>query len=465
MSTVAMPRLSDSMEEGTILHWLVADGETVRRGQELAEIETDKASMVYEADAEGTLQILAREGETLPVGAPIAELLGEGETPSSLGAGDGGSATNGAGSANRAGATDGAEAADLDAGPPREVDPVAAAQLAEERVPVAATPLPSGASAPVAGTDAARDRVKASPLARRLAAEASFDVAAITGTGPGGRVVKADVESAIAAASAAGNGGAAPPRGDTAGTPSVPVSAAGGSAPLGAKGSAELVELTRTQELIARRMAEAKATIPEFTLDCEIDMEAVVQLREQLKALAERRTVTAPSYNDLVVKACALALRQHPKANGSYRDGRFELHARMNVGVAVAADDALVVPVIRDADALSVWEIAAEARRLAAAVRDGSVTPPELSGGTFSVSNLGMFGVDSFTAVINPPQAAILAVGSLKQRAVVRAGELEVGHTMHVTLSCDHRILYGADAARFLATVRELLEQPLALLA
>ncbi|MHB1539037.1 MAG: dihydrolipoamide acetyltransferase family protein, partial [Solirubrobacteraceae bacterium] len=234
---------------------------------------------------------------------------------------------------------------------------------------------------------------------------------------------------------------------------------------VGVKGASEFVEATRTQELIARRMAEAKATIPEFTVSCEIDMEEAVRLRAPLKQLAERRGVPAPSYNDLVVRACALALRQHPKANGSYRDGRFELHERVNVGVAVASEEALVVPVVRDADALSIWEIAAEARRLASAVRDGTVTPPELSGGTFSVSNLGMFGVDSFTAVINPPQAAILAVGSMKQRAVGRDGELVLAHTMHVTLSCDHRILYGADAARLLAAIRELLQQPLALLA
>jgi pyruvate dehydrogenase E2 component (dihydrolipoamide acetyltransferase) len=213
------------------------------------------------------------------------------------------------------------------------------------------------------------------------------------------------------------------------------------------------------QQVIARRMAESKATVPEFTLRSEIDMHDCVALRTQLKALGGE----VPSYNDMVVKACALALREFPRANGSYRDASFELHSRVNVGIAVAATDALVVPTIFDADRKSLREIARESRALAERVRTGTVTPPELSGGTFTVSNLGMFGVTDFTAVINPPQAAILAVGALTPRAVVRDGELVARHTMGVTLACDHRILYGADAAQFLARIRVLLEQPLAL--
>ncbi|MEA2137377.1 MAG: hypothetical protein QOG56_527, partial [Solirubrobacteraceae bacterium] len=226
-----------------------------------------------------------------------------------------------------------------------------------------------------------------------------------------------------------------------------------------AKGDVTVVKLTRVQQVIARRMAESKATVPEFTLRSELDMEACVALRAQLKALGGE----VPSYNDMVVKASALALREFPRANGSYRDGSFELHSRVNVGVAVAATDALVVPTIFDADRKSLREIARESRALAERVRAGTVTPPELSGGTFTVSNLGMYGVTDFTAVINPPQAAILAVGALAPRAVVRDGELVVRHTMGVTLACDHRILYGADAAQFLARIRELLEQSLAL--
>jgi pyruvate dehydrogenase E2 component (dihydrolipoamide acetyltransferase) len=248
----------------------------------------------------------------------------------------------------------------------------------------------------------------------------------------------------------------------------------------GAKGKTTSVELSRTQRTIARRMAESKATIPDFTLTVDVDMEACVELRAELKRLSHPGTDggsaargggggVAPTYNDMIVKACALALREHPRANGSYRDGRFELHSRVNVGVAVAvaSDDptagALVVPTVFDADTKALGEIARETRALAERVRDGSITPPELSGGTFTVSNLGMYGIANFTAIVNPPQAAILAVGAVEQHAVVRDGEIVARHTMSVTLACDHRILYGADAALVLARVRELLEEPAAL--
>lgn len=430
MIEISMPRLSDSMEEGTILRWLAAEGAEVKRGDELAEIETDKASMVYEADEEGALHILAQEGETLAVGAPIAQLLAAGEQPSQ--------APPAAASSAR---SQGGEAAATAAVPAASTSTQAPATEA-----VAAAAAADSAEANGSGT-----RVKASPLARRLAAGAGIELAGLAGSGPGGRVIKADVERAVAGT---GVGAVAPTSAAAA-----PATAAGPP-----KGEVEVVELSRTQALIARRMAEAKATIPEFTLQSEIDMEAAVALRSQLKALAERRERQVPSFNDMVVKACALALREHPRANGTYKDGRFELHPRVNVGVAVAAADALLVPVVRDADTNSLWEIAAESRRLALAARDGTITPPDLAGGTFSVSNLGMFGIDAFTAVINPPQAAILAVGSLAQRAVVRDGRLVARHTMTVTLTCDHRILYGADAAEFLGAVRELLEQPLALM-
>jgi pyruvate dehydrogenase E2 component (dihydrolipoamide acetyltransferase) len=231
-----------------------------------------------------------------------------------------------------------------------------------------------------------------------------------------------------------------------------------------AKGDVSVVDLSRIQQTIARRMAEAKATIPEFTLTTEVDMENAVALRKKLKDLAGEDGV-APSYNDIVVKACAMALKEYPRANGSYnKDGRFELFSRVNVGVAVAAQHALVVPVIHDADQKSLGQIARDARKLAARVRDGTVSPPELSGGTFTVSNLGMFGITEFVAVINPPQAAILAVGSMEPRPVVTdKGKIEARHRMTITLSCDHRILYGADAAEFLGTIRKLLEEPLAI--
>ena len=215
------------------------------------------------------------------------------------------------------------------------------------------------------------------------------------------------------------------------------------------------------QQTIARRMAESKATAPEFVLTCEVDMEDAVAFRKQLKAAAGEGP--APSFNDFVVKASALALREFPRANGAYRDGKFELYSRINVGIAVAGQDALIVPTIFDADRKALGEISRDARALAERVRAGKITPPELSSGTFSVSNLGMFGIKRFTAVINPPQAAILAVGELTPRPVVHDGEVAVRAVMELTLTCDHRILYGADAAEFLGRIRERLENPLSL--
>ncbi|MEA2231959.1 MAG: hypothetical protein QOD83_1775 [Solirubrobacteraceae bacterium] len=427
MPDIVMPRLSDSMEEGTILKWLKADGDDVRRGDPLAEIETDKATLTYESDADGVLSIVAPPGETLPIGSVIARLQGEG-------------------------AADAPAAKSADAPAPEPADDAKPAQPAS--APVPATP-------PATAPAGANGRVKASPLARRIAREQGIDLRAVTGSGPGGRIVKTDVEHAARAAAAPAKPAPAPQPPPPEPQPA-PVAAARPSEPRTAKGDVTVQELTRTQRIIARRMAESKATIPEFTLRSEIDMEACVQLRSELKALGGDASV--PSYNDMVIKASALALREFPRANGSYRDGSFELHSRVNVGVAVAAPDALVVPTVLDADTKSLREIAAETRVLAERVRAGTITPPELSGGTFTVSNLGMYGVTDFTAVINPPQAAILAVGALAPRAVVRDGELVARHTMGVTLACDHRILYGADAAEFLARIRALLERPLALL-
>ena len=230
-----------------------------------------------------------------------------------------------------------------------------------------------------------------------------------------------------------------------------------------AKGQVEVVELTKLQQTVARRMAESKATAPHFYLQAEIDMTAAVEGRARLKASAKEGEVV-PTFNDMVVKACALALREHPRANGAYRDGKLELYSRVNVGVAVAAQDALVVPTVFDADQKGLRRIATETRALAARVRDGSITPPELSGGTFTVSNLGMYGISNFSAVINTPQAGILAVGEVKARPTVSdSGAIEARQLMGVTLACDHRILYGADGAQFLARVRGLLEEPLGL--
>jgi pyruvate dehydrogenase E2 component (dihydrolipoamide acetyltransferase) len=384
MIAVPMPRLSDSMEEGTVVEWLANDGVQVARGDELAEIETDKATMTYEADAEGILQHVVAQGETVAVGATIARLLTEDEARAADGSGRGGE------------------------------DPAIAHLDA---------PVPAVEAEPAT-------RVKASPLARRVARALGVDLETLAGSGPGGRIVRADVEAAPQAVVVA------PQR----------------------QAESESVELTRAQRTVARRMSDSHATIPDFQVRIEVDVTQLLEMRRSMKGAGR-----AVSVNDFVVRACALALRDHPRANGTYRDGFFDLHARVNVGVAVAGEGTLVVPTIVDADTKPVTQIAAESRALAGKVRDGTITPAELAGGTFTVSNLGMFGVTSFTAVIAPGQAAILAVGAAVERPVVYEGEIVRRSIMDLSLSCDHRILYGADGASFLADLRGLLERPWAL--
>jgi pyruvate dehydrogenase E2 component (dihydrolipoyllysine-residue acetyltransferase) len=347
---ILMPRLSDGMEEGTILQWLKAEGDEVRAGDELVEIETDKANMVYESPRDGVLHIAADEGETLPVGERIATIS--------------------APSASTSGVT--------------PAEPLA----------------PAGSDPPVA--------------------------AAVS-------VVAAD-----------------PARG-----PSPVESGRNGHSP---RGEVVTEELSRLQTAVARRMAQSKSTVPDFVLTVEVDMQAVGKLRAKLKADGDGDET--PSINDFIVKAAALALAEFPRANGAYRDGQFERYSRINVGIAVAGQDALVVPTIFDADQKHLQQIATEARAAAHRVRSAAITEPELSGGTFTVSNLGMFGIDDFVAIINQPQAAILAVGAMKDTPVVCDGTVVIRPVLRLTLTCDHRILYGADAAGFLGRIRQRLENP-----
>ncbi|HET7507855.1 MAG TPA: dihydrolipoamide acetyltransferase family protein, partial [Solirubrobacterales bacterium] len=376
MSEVVMPRLSDSMEEGTILTWLKQVGDEIAVGDELVEIETDKANMAYEADVSGTLQeILAQEGETLPIGTPIARIGENGGGPSAEGQ------------------------TARPAGPAAAGDPPSPATT-QETVPP--TTSPTGDLETADG-----DRVKASPLARRLAKEKGLELSSLHGSGPGGRIVKSDVEGAAAS---------------TGPTPSTQPEGAGPVAET-AKGETQVQELNKLQQTIARRMAESKATAPHFYLTIEIDMGKAVEARAALKKAAKEGEVV-PSFNDMVVKACAIALREFPKANGAYRDGRFEMYSRVNVGVAVAAPEALVVPTVFDADKKGLRQIAEDVRAVAAKVRDGSVTPPELSGGTFTVTNLGMYGIEVFDAVINMGQAAIVSIGAIREAPAVRDGQV-----------------------------------------
>jgi pyruvate dehydrogenase E2 component (dihydrolipoamide acetyltransferase) len=397
------------MEEGTVVEWLVNDGAQVARGDELAEIETDKATMTYEADADGILQHVVAEGETVAIGATIARLLTEDEARAVGGGG-------------------------VLAEPPAPVadDPSPPVPDADRSGRDAADPATARSAAALATVDTEpATRPKASPLARRVARALGVDLETLTGSGPGGRIVRADVEAAPQAVVAEQRQ---------------------------AKFEPETVGLTRAQRTIARRMSDSHATVPDFQACVEVDVTQLLDMRRSMKAAGR-----AVSVNDFVVRACALTLRDHPRANGTYRHGAFDLHARVNVGVAVAGEGTLVVPTIVDADAKPVTQIAQESRVLAGKVRDGTITPAELAGGTFTVSNLGMFGVTSFTAVIAPGQAAILAVGAAVERPVVYEGDIVRRSIMDLSLSCDHRILYGADAASFLSDLRGLLERPWAL--
>jgi pyruvate dehydrogenase E2 component (dihydrolipoamide acetyltransferase) len=373
-----MPKLSDSMTDAVIIRWLVAPGDAFARGEALIEVETDKATVVYEAEAAGTLDaILVPEGAAAAIGEPIATLAnGRGE-------------------------------------PSREDGP-----------------------APAQRDGAGTERPNASPVARRTAVELGVSLHGIVGSGPGGRITREDVQRAAAVSGAR----------------------AQRSEAVGEKGEVETLELTATQATIARRMAESAKTIPVFTVSSDVDMSLITELRRGA------RREGAPSLNDFVVKAAAGALQAFPKLNASFVDGKVECYARVNIGVAVATDDALLVPVVRDADRKSLAEVAAETRRLAEGARNQSLSPEDLSDGTFTVSNLGMFGVRAFTAIIDPPQAAILAVGGVRRAPVEDAdGGVVFRDLMTVTLTCDHRVVYGADGAQFLSRLRDLLERPLEL--
>jgi pyruvate dehydrogenase E2 component (dihydrolipoamide acetyltransferase) len=377
---LTMPKLSDSMAEAVIVRWLVSPGDAFERGEGLVEVETDKATVVYEAEAAGTLDsILVAEGSSAAIGEPIATLANGASSP-------GGART---------------------APEPRKPEP--------ESKP--------SATAPRTVDGSPSERPNATPVARRKAVELGISLHGIAGSGPGGRITREDVERAAESA-----GAAAPPSGT-------------------GKGEVQSIELTATQATIARRMVESATTIPVFTVSADIDLSLVAALRRG----AQEEGGDVPSINDFVVMAAARALREFPRFNASYVDGKVECYSRVNVGIAVATEDALLVPVVVDADRRGLGEIAAETRRLAEAARRRTLAPDDLRDATFTVSNLGMFGVRSFTAIIDPPQVAILAVGGLR------------GDLVTVTLSCDHRVVYGADGARFLARLRELLERPLVL--
>jgi pyruvate dehydrogenase E2 component (dihydrolipoamide acetyltransferase) len=424
MTDVAMPKLSDSMEEGTIISWLKSTGDQVEIGDELVEIETDKATMAYTAEAAGVLEVLAPVGTSAQVGEPIARI---GTTASAPGR-----------HSPKPSARPNQEFADNGASHGND-------QATATTTNTASLPPSSAQDQTEQGKG-----IKATPLARRAAAAHGVALESVRGAGPLGRITRADV---LGHAGVSNEPAQRPPEPPPSRQTETIESAE--PAQLGIRAR----EPSRLQQVVARRMSEAMATIPHFQVQTEVDMGAAVALRRELKALVAE-TQPVPSINDLIIKAAATALRRRPLANGSYLDRRFELHDAINVGFAVAAEQALVVPTVFHADIKSLGQIAEETRRLAGSVRDGTITPPDVSGGTFTVSNLGMFGMTAITPVINPPQAAILGVGALRA-VLARVDQEIVERTIATfTLSCDHRILYGADAARFLSDIRELLETP-----
>jgi pyruvate dehydrogenase E2 component (dihydrolipoamide acetyltransferase) len=419
VTRVVMPKLSEAMETGKIIKWLKKEGDPIQGGDILAEIETDKADVEMEAFGAGVLRkILVPAGEKAPVGGLIGIIAGADEDISSV-----------------------ASAAPTPAAAPVPPPPAPAAAPPAPVVPVAASPAAPPRVAAVAAPPLAEGhRVKASPLARKIAAQSGVDLRLVPGSGPGGRIIRRDVEAATAARPAAG---AAP----------VSVAAAGPEF--------EDVTLSQMRAVIAKRMPLSKAPVPHFYVTSEVAMDRAWALRDELNALAGQPKI---SVNDFIVRACALALLQHPGVNASFQGDAIRVHHRAHIGIAVALDEGLITPVLRDCQAKSLSQIAVEARDLAERARGRKLRTTELSGATFSISNLGMFDVAAFSAIINPPEGAILAVGSVRRVPVVDGDALTVGRRMALTLSCDHRVMDGAMGARFLQDVRRLLEEPLRLL-
>jgi len=459
-TVVELPRLSDTMEEGVIARWRIKVGDKVKRGQVIAEIETDKATMEFESFDSGTvLKLVAGEGETLPIGAPIAVFGAPGEDP------DGGKAPAKASDEAKPEATGAAKASEAKPAAPPKTDEAAA-----EDVEDAPAPEEQAARSP------ARDdgRVPASPLARRLAREHDLELAEIRGSGPHGRVVKADVDQAIASGAPRAGGPKSAARPAPASTaPAAPERAAKAAPTPGVPGAetdadgrpfvsrpSRTVKLTQMRKTIVKRMGQSKREAPHIYLTTAIRMDRAMAVRGELNLAVEGTKV---SVNDLIVLACARALRRHPKVNANYTEQGIVEHGDIHVGVAVALDDGLVVPVIRFADQKSISAISRESRDLGQRAKARELRPEEMSGSTFTISNLGMLGVESFMAVVNPGESAILAVGATNDEAVVEDGAVVIRKVMRVTLCSDHRAFDGADSARFLQTLKILLEQPMAL--
>jgi pyruvate dehydrogenase E2 component (dihydrolipoamide acetyltransferase) len=427
---ILMPALSPTMTEGKLAKWHVKEGDSVKSGQVVCEIETDKATMEVEAVDEGKVgRLVVAEGtEGVKVNAVIAVLLEEGETEVP-------------------------KDAAAPAAAPAAAKPAAAAAPAAAPAPAAPRPAPAAAPAPQPEAASGGARIFASPLAKRIAADKGLDLSRIKGSGPNGRIVKADVESAKPGAPAAAPAAAPAPR---AAPPA-------GAQPVFVAPGDTRVPHTSIRKVIARRMLESKQTVPHFYLTVDLEIDALLAARQAINAVAEKKGAKV-SVNDMMIKACAKALRDHPECNASWTEDEMIQYGAVDISVAVATDRGLITPIVRSADMKGLAQIATEMKDLAARAKTGKLKLDEFQGGGFTISNLGMFGIQNFSAIINPPQAMILAVGVGEERAVVRKGQMVVRNMMSCTLAVDHRVVDGAMGAQFLQTLRAYVEQPASML-
>ena len=421
---IRMPRMSDTMEEGNIVGWLKKVGDAVEPGDVLAEVETDKATMELENYHEGVLLYIGVKEGPVPVNAVLAVIGEEGE--------DYNAALSAAGGSN------GAAAKEEKPAPAMVPEPVR--EAAAEVQPVQSTTEQSA-------TSQDDSRTKASPLAKSIAKEAGIDLTRVQGSGDGGRIVKRDVEAALQ-------------QGTTASSASVSTQVAAPATTPVPGANYQDIPASQMRKVIARRLAESKFTAPHFYLGIDVDMSNAMEMRKQLNSISETRI----SFNDMIIKACAFALRKHPAVNSSWMGDFIRQNHDVNIGVAVAVDEGLLVPVVMHADRKGYAEINQEVAKLAGLARERKLQPQQMQGNTFTISNLGMFDISEFTAIINPPDACILAVGSIRQVPVVKNGELAVGNVMKLTMSCDHRVVDGDVGAQFLATLKQALENPLSIM-
>jgi pyruvate dehydrogenase E2 component (dihydrolipoamide acetyltransferase) len=456
MATVIMPKMGDAMEEGTLLKWLKSAGDEVAEGDPIAEIETDKVTLEIEAPEDGFLtNTLVEEGATVPIGTAVATIGAEGEVGQKPDAPEGDQEPVVA------------EEAEIAAAVEQTPEPEAADEPAPADAPAPSQTTATTTAQPQTVERKPGERLRASPLVKRLAEEHGIDLTQVTGSGPGGRIIKNDISDFVSGAKPVPGAPPAPAQvpspAATNGQADQPAMAPAEAAPSrGSESKGTKIDLARIRRTTGKRMAESKQTIPHYYVTSNVNMTEALAFRKQInQSLGESGGKV--SVNDLIVKAAALALREHPEVNTSFEDGELYQHDAIDINIAIAIDGGLIAPFVPGADEKSLGSIARLTKDLGRRAREGGLTPEEYQGGTFTISNLGMFDVDEFIAVINPPQAAILAVGSVQDVPVVRDGEIVAGSVMKLTLSADHRALDGAQVATFLQTVKRYLESPMLL--